>query len=149
MSLTKVSFSMINGSVFNVLDYGAVGDGVTPDSAAINAAILDANVKGGGVVFFPVGVYKLNAQILLKPGVSLIGEQKGEWGAGVTPGVEFSKEFLSGSVFYSPNTQTIASVSYENFWIEGNKGGLGGSNGNGIQNKLCNDVIYSRVCVKE
>ena len=47
---------MIAGSVFNVLDYGAVGDGVAPDSTAINAAILDANVKGGGVVFFPVGV---------------------------------------------------------------------------------------------
>lgn len=149
MSLTKVSFSMINGSVFNVLDYGAVGDGVAPDSAAINAAILDANVKGGGVVLFPVGVYKLNAQILLKPGVSLIGEQKGEWGAGVTPGVEFSKEFTTGSVFYSPSTQTIASVSYENFWIGGNKGGAGGANGNGFEILLGHDIIFRRVWVHE
>ena len=149
MSLTKVSFSMIQGNVFNVLDYGAVGDGIASDSAAINAAILDANVKGGGVVFFPVGVYKLNAQILLKPGVSLIGEQKGEWGAGVTPGVEFSKEFATGSVFFSPNTQTIAAVSYENFWIEGNKGGVGGSNGSGFEIQLCHDVIFRRVWVKE
>lgn len=46
MSLTKISFSMINGRVFNVLDYGAVGDGVALDSAAINAAILDANGNG-------------------------------------------------------------------------------------------------------
>lgn len=149
MSLTKVSFSIINGEVFNVIDYGAVGDGVVDDSSAINNAILDANVKGGGVVFFPVGTYKIGSQILLKPGVSLIGEQKGAWGLDVTPGVEFSKEFTTGSVFFSPNTQTIASVSYENFWINGNKGGVGGANGNGIEIQRGHDIILRRVWVHE
>lgn len=149
MSLTKVSFSMINGSVFNVVDYGAVGNGVTADSTAINAAIADAHTQGGGVVFLPVGTYKLDAQILLKPGVSLIGEQKGEWGAGDTPGVAFSKEFTTGSVFYSPNTQTIAGVSYENFYIKGNKGGVGGSNGNGFEILLGHDIIFRRVWTHE
>ena len=39
--------------VYDVRDYGAVGDGVHIDSPAINAAIEAAAQKGGGVILFP------------------------------------------------------------------------------------------------
>jgi hypothetical protein len=38
MALTKVTYAMIEGEVANVLDFGAVGDGVADDTAAIQAA---------------------------------------------------------------------------------------------------------------
>lgn len=38
MSLTKVSYSMISGAPVSVNYFGAVGDGVTDDTAVIQAA---------------------------------------------------------------------------------------------------------------
>ena len=61
MALTKVTYSMIEGAVFNVQDYGATGDGVTNDQAACQAAIDAAVAAGGGAVFFPAGTYILNS----------------------------------------------------------------------------------------
>ena len=55
MALTKVTYSMIEGAVVNVLDFGAVGNGVANDTAAIQAAIDSLTV--GGTVFFPTGTY--------------------------------------------------------------------------------------------
>jgi len=44
-----------SGPWADVRAYGALGDGSTDDSAAIQAAITA--MTGGGVVFFPAGVY--------------------------------------------------------------------------------------------
>jgi hypothetical protein len=44
MSLTKASYSLINGAPANVVDFGAVGDGVTNDAPAFQAAI-DSGAK--------------------------------------------------------------------------------------------------------
>lgn len=60
----------------SVRDFGAVGDGVADDTAAIQAAI-DSLVPLGGVVRMPEGRYKTTSPILLKTGVSLIGD--GYW----------------------------------------------------------------------
>lgn len=42
---------------YNVRDFGAVGDGITRDTDAINAAIIAASRDGGGTVYFPPGTY--------------------------------------------------------------------------------------------
>jgi hypothetical protein len=61
MALTKPTYSMIQGAVFNVLDYGATGNGSTDDRAACQAAINAAVAAGGGAVYFPAGTYILNS----------------------------------------------------------------------------------------
>lgn len=53
MSLTKVTYSMINGSPVNVLDYGADPTGVSDSSAAFALAVTT-----GRAIYAPVGVYK-------------------------------------------------------------------------------------------
>jgi hypothetical protein len=55
MSLTKVTYSMIDGISANVKDFGAVGDGVANDTVAIQAAID----SGASSVFFPSATYKV------------------------------------------------------------------------------------------
>jgi hypothetical protein len=59
MSLTKVTFSMIDKISINVRDYGATGDGTTDDAPAIQNAIDAAGAAGGGVVYFPPGTYRV------------------------------------------------------------------------------------------
>lgn len=76
MALTKVTYSMIEGAVANILDFGAVGNGTTDDTAAIQAAIDAVNTAGGGVVFFPEGQYVFNG-ITPKSNVTLQGVRMG------------------------------------------------------------------------
>lgn len=61
---TKVDKNTI---VHNVKDYGAVGDGITDDTAAITLALAD-----GGVTFFPVGTY-IHTGLTLTSGAHLCG----------------------------------------------------------------------------
>ncbi len=57
-------------TVFKVTDYGAVKDGKTLATKAIQAAIDDCATKGGGIVTFEAGSY-LTGSIFVKEGVSL------------------------------------------------------------------------------
>ena len=56
---------------FNVRDFGAVGDGKTLDSPAINKAIEAAAEAGGGTVLLPAGTY-LSGSIHLKSNIHLL-----------------------------------------------------------------------------
>jgi hypothetical protein len=58
--------------VYNVKDHGAVGNGATDDTTAIQTTINLASASGG-IVFFPVGTYNLSASLTLANNIILAG----------------------------------------------------------------------------
>ncbi len=57
-------------TVYNVIDFGAVGDGQSLDTTAIQRTIDSAAVAGGGTVYFPPGTF-LSGTLQLKDNTSL------------------------------------------------------------------------------
>ena len=79
MALTKAHFRMIDGSSVNVRDFGAVGDGVTDDTAAIQAAFnFAAGSEGTGYgadavqINLSNGTYLFSGSLYVPTNVSLI-----------------------------------------------------------------------------
>jgi hypothetical protein len=82
---TPAEIDALEAAFINIKDpdYGAVGDGVTNDSAAFAAAIAatgvqDPNYAGGDpyrgpTIFVPAGIYKINSSITINKSVHLIG----------------------------------------------------------------------------
>lgn len=104
MSLTKVSYSMIDGAVFNVLDYGAVSGNTVNQQPAIQAAIDACEAAGGGAVYIPAGTYHITSPLLVPYRVSIYGD-----GGTATilsclncDGINFdSGSYDGGAMFYS------------------------------------------------
>ena len=127
MALTKVSYSMITGATVNVLDYGAVGDGVANDQPAIQAAINAANTQGGGIVYFPVGTYLILTPLVGKSLVYLIGEVKGAFStASESPpnvfigGVQIKAGAAMAAMysFVGTSASDTANIAIENIYFE-------------------------------
>ncbi len=57
LGFTSALFAAARPAVFNVLDYGAVPDGKTKNTAAIAKAIAACAEVGGGTILFPAGKY--------------------------------------------------------------------------------------------
>src|SRR5262245_42389398 len=78
----NANFDKLDAGVYVVTAHGAVGDGVTGDTAAIQNAIDTCAGAGGGIVYFPPGTYRISPAgtlggrqygLLLKGGVTLMG----------------------------------------------------------------------------
>ena len=86
------------GAVFNVMAYGATGDGSADDTSAIRAAVSAAASAGGGVVYLPAGNYLISGQI----GITLSGIQIVGAGQNATA-ITVSSAYASGDVIVFSN----------------------------------------------
>ena len=58
-----ISYYITNPQSFNILKYGAIGDGKTLNTEAVQKAIDDCNLNGGGTVIVPTkSIYKNNVK---------------------------------------------------------------------------------------
>lgn len=141
----------------NVKSFGALGDGTTDDLAAIQAAIDATNAAGGGIVFFPKGVYRISDSIVLKTGVTLQGVHSTGWPnrfttpfCSIRPTFSFAGEcaisMLGNDITGSPNNE--GNVRIFDIDIDGSAISGGSVSGIHAQGHVL-DVILERVTIKQ
>lgn len=60
--------------IYNVMDFGAKGDGVADDGPAIQKAELAAEAGGGGAVYLPTGTYFMNSTVVVGSSIEIYGD---------------------------------------------------------------------------
>lgn len=107
----NANMKYLPGPVYNVIGYGALGDGVADDTSAIQSAINDAYANGGGVVYFPPGTYLIKGTtgsnfLTLKSNVTLMGA-----GEGATTLKLGTVSSLSNAIIYCQTGATDIEIS--------------------------------------
>ncbi|KJZ64419.1 putative Ig domain-containing protein [Pseudomonas fluorescens] len=110
--------------IFNVQNFGAKGDGITDDTAAIQSAIDAAAAAGGGQVYVPTGTYIVSGGeepsdgcLMLKSNVYLYGDGMGETTVKVADG---SDTKITG-VIRSAYGEETHDFGVSNLTIDGNR----------------------------
>jgi hypothetical protein len=145
-SVDRTAESKLRETV-SVKDFGAVGDGVTDDTAAIQAAV-DYGVTIKGMVFFPAGKYLVTDTINLPIGAQLVGETGFQLGRsfGVDPKattINFQPTSLK-SLFVATGTSHGGfrfHYSIEGFYLRGNSTD---ASGNSLYALDLDGSIYAR-----
>lgn len=113
-SISILAFAQ-HADVFNVKDFGAVGDGVTLETKSIQQAI-DKCAGSGGCVYFPAGKYltgslelKSNVGIYIQKGATILGSTKlGDYFPRVPHLKSYNDHFLKYSLFYAEKAENIS-----------------------------------------
>ena len=110
--------------IFNVQNFGAKGDGITDDTAAIQNAIDAAAAAGGGQVYMPTGTYIVSAGeepsdgcLMLKSNVYMYGDGMGATTVKVADG---SDTKITGVIRSAYGEQTH-DFGVSNLTIDGNR----------------------------
>jgi hypothetical protein len=109
---------------YDVRNYGAKGDGVTDDTAAIIRAVQAAEAAGGGVVFFGAGVFLVNTFVNGGKGFSWAIPIKGDnitvRGSGPSSIIRSTATPASNLMVFWPHGagRTFGNISnYDNSWV--------------------------------
>lgn len=135
MALTKATFSMIDGEFASIRDFGAVGDGVTDDTAALTAFFNHANANPGVRHLMDDAIYLVTSVL---PTISV----SNVWIEGAGAEIHDTGELISGTVIKwggTPGTvgpliritavsgasnQRISSVNFTGIGIDCNSGAI-------------------------
>lgn len=115
--------------IVSVKDFGAVGDGITDDTVAIQNA-LTVGVSVGKAVFLPGGTYLVTSTLNMPQYTQLYGEHKHQGYIGGTI-IDFQPASLKNLFTATPvNNTTKTSISIEDIYIKGNSTSSAGLSNN-------------------
>jgi hypothetical protein len=97
----------------SVRDFGAIGDGVTNDAPAINAALAYVHARGGGSVRVPVGTYRLQSILRIGSNTSLVAED------GVVYLKDHTASFINNGLGFSASSSIAPYGGHHDILIEG------------------------------
>jgi len=151
---------------YNVVDFGAKGDGKTNNTEAINSAIETAAKNGGGTVYFPAGDYlsytihlKNKITLYLDQGAVLIGDKEVDGVGYDLPEEEkwyskfqdFGHSYWKNSLIYGDSLHDIAIIGNGMIWGKGlqtyDKPKLKGSGNKAIGLKNCYNVTIRDISI--
>ena len=158
-------------TVFNVRDFGAIGDGKHLDHIAINQAINACDSSGGGTVMIPAGLYlcgsihlKSNINLFIDAGAIIIGatpEINVYDTAEIFPYKQYQDgghTFFHNSLIWGENLKNISItgrgminggglISRDNEYKGNPTGGAVTTGDKAIALKLCSNVLISDVTI--
>ena len=148
-AVARTTASKLQESV-SVKDFGAVGDGTTDDTAAIQAAFNSVPAVGGNI-FIPAGTYKLTGTGLTffaKSNAHIYGAGMGATildGSAVTGGSP-NAVIVLGYASSAPSPAVLQDVTLRDFSI---KGSGSATTGNIINYRGINNITFARLEVSK
>lgn len=153
-------------TIYNVVDFGAKGDGKTNNTKAINDAIESASKHGGGTVYFPAGDFlsytirmKSKITLNLEQGCRLIGDQEvngvgydlPEEDAWYKKFQDYGHSYWKNSLIYGDSLHDIGITGHGMIWGRGlytyDKPNIKGSGNKAIGLKNCYNVTIKDISI--
>jgi hypothetical protein len=104
--------------IFNVKHYGAKGDGITDDAAAIQSAINACSAASGGIVYLPSATYIVSAPLNVPSPMIISG--CGMFSSTIQVAVSGYANFNGKGIIQPANTTTATDVSIFDLTLDGN-----------------------------
>ena len=120
--LEQIGYEEINAKLpANIKDFGAVGDGVTDDTAAIQEAIAFVE-EHNGILLFNHGMYKITNSLDITKPIKIVGAgEKGETATGAVYGTHIKQENNEANIFNFSGSNDYYGVEISNLRLAGNK----------------------------
>ena len=125
--------------VYNVKDsaYGAAGDNSADDTAEIQAAINAAEAAGGGIIFFPVGIYRISGPLVISSQKVIL------WGVHHRASIIRNTSSTLNAISISSGSTNDCGILIQDLGIDA----LTSSTGSGVNASVANGLELHRVRV--